>query len=54
MLDAQEKGELDYSLCFLWDSVGSVPGGDEWERVLLRVQGALRGTLRMGVCLLLA
>jgi len=25
MLDAQEKGELDYSLCFLWDSVGSVP-----------------------------
>jgi hypothetical protein len=25
LLDAQEKGELDYSLCFLWDSVGSVP-----------------------------
>jgi hypothetical protein len=24
-LDAQEKGELDYSLLFLWDSVGSVP-----------------------------
>ena len=25
LLDAQEKGELDYSLCFIWDSVGSVP-----------------------------
>jgi hypothetical protein len=25
LLDAQEKGELDYSLLFLWDSVGSVP-----------------------------
>ena len=25
LLDAQEKGELEYSLCFLWDSVGSVP-----------------------------
>ena len=25
LLDAQEKGDLDYSLCFLWDSVGSVP-----------------------------
>ena len=25
LLDAQEKGELDYSLCFLWDSVGSIP-----------------------------
>jgi hypothetical protein len=25
LLDAQEKGELDYGLCFLWDSVGSVP-----------------------------
>jgi hypothetical protein len=24
-LDAQEKGELNYSLCFIWDSVGSVP-----------------------------
>jgi hypothetical protein len=25
LLDAQEKGELDYSLLFLWDSVGSIP-----------------------------
>ncbi len=25
LLDAQEKGELEYSLLFLWDSVGSVP-----------------------------
>ena len=25
LLDEQEKGNLDYSLCFMWDSVGSVP-----------------------------
>ncbi len=25
LLDAQEKGEIDYDLLFLWDSVGSVP-----------------------------
>lgn len=25
LLDEQEKGELDYDLCFLWDSIGSVP-----------------------------
>ena len=25
LLDAQEKGELEYDLLFLWDSVGSVP-----------------------------
>ncbi len=25
VLDAQEKGELPYSLLFLWDSVGSIP-----------------------------
>jgi len=25
LLDAQDKGELDYDLCFLWDSVGSIP-----------------------------
>ena len=25
LLNAQEKGELDYSLCIMWDSVGSVP-----------------------------
>jgi len=25
MLDAQEKGDVPYNLCFLWDSVGSVP-----------------------------
>lgn len=25
LLDSQDKGELDYDLCFLWDSVGSVP-----------------------------
>jgi len=25
MLNAQDKGEIDYDLCFLWDSVGSVP-----------------------------
>jgi hypothetical protein len=25
LLDAQTKGELDHDLCFIWDSVGSVP-----------------------------
>lgn len=25
LLDAQEKGEIDYDLLFMWDSVGSVP-----------------------------
>jgi len=25
LLDAQDKNELDYDLCFLWDSVGSIP-----------------------------
>ena len=25
LLDAQEKGEIDHDLCFIWDSVGSVP-----------------------------
>jgi len=25
VLDAQEKGDIDYDLLFLWDSVGSVP-----------------------------
>jgi RecA/RadA recombinase len=25
LLDAQEKGELEYDLCFIWDSVGSIP-----------------------------
>ena len=25
LLNEQEKGNLDYDLCFLWDSVGSVP-----------------------------
>jgi hypothetical protein len=25
LLDAQEKGELEYDLCFMWDSVGSIP-----------------------------
>lgn len=25
VLDAQQKGELEYSVCFIWDSVGSVP-----------------------------
>jgi len=25
LLDAQNKGELEYDLLFLWDSVGSVP-----------------------------
>jgi hypothetical protein len=25
LLDAQKKGDLNYSLCFIWDSVGSVP-----------------------------
>ena len=31
LLDAQEKGELDYSLCFMWDSVGSVPSKMTYE-----------------------
>jgi hypothetical protein len=25
LLDEQEKGNIPYSLCFLWDSVGSIP-----------------------------
>jgi hypothetical protein len=25
LLDAQEKGEIEYDICFIWDSVGSVP-----------------------------
>jgi hypothetical protein len=25
LLNAQDKGEIDYDLCFLWDSVGSIP-----------------------------
>lgn len=25
LLDAQEKGEIEYDLCFIWDSVGSIP-----------------------------
>lgn len=25
LIDAQEKGDIPYDLCFLWDSVGSVP-----------------------------
>jgi hypothetical protein len=46
LLDAQEKGELEYSLCFLWDSVGSVPckmtydgkGGKQHNAAVLRTK----------------
>jgi len=31
LLDAQEKGELDYDLLFLWDSVGSIPCKMTWD-----------------------
>jgi hypothetical protein len=31
LLDSQDKGEVDYDLCFLWDSVGSVPCKMTWE-----------------------
>ena len=31
LLDAQEKGELEYSLCFLWDTIGSVPSKMTFE-----------------------
>lgn len=31
LLDAQQKGELDYDLLFLWDSVGSVPCKMTWD-----------------------
>jgi hypothetical protein len=31
LLDSQDKGEIDYDLCFLWDSVGSVPCKMTWE-----------------------
>ena len=31
LIDAQEKGELEYSLCFIWDSVGSVPSKMTYE-----------------------
>ena len=27
LMDAQDKGEIDYDLLFLWDSVGSIPSG---------------------------
>jgi hypothetical protein len=51
LLDAQEKGELDYSLLFLWDSVGSVPckmtydgkGGKQ------HTAGALSDKIGMGI-----
>jgi hypothetical protein len=31
LLDAQEKGELEYDLLFLWDSVGSIPSKMTYE-----------------------
>lgn len=31
LLDAQEKGEIDYDLCFFWDSVGSIPSKMTYE-----------------------
>jgi hypothetical protein len=31
LLDAQAKGEIDYEMVFLWDSVGSVPCKMTWE-----------------------
>jgi hypothetical protein len=31
LLDAQEKGELEYDLLFLWDSIGSVPSKMTYE-----------------------
>ena len=30
-MDAQEKGELEYDLLFLWDSVGSIPSKMTYE-----------------------
>ena len=46
LLDAQEKGELEYDLLFLWDSVGSVPckmtfdgkGGKQHNAAHLRIR----------------
>ena len=46
LLDAQEKGELEYDLLFLWDSVGSVPckmtfdgkGGKQHNAATLRIR----------------
>lgn len=31
LLDAQEKGELPYSLAFFWDSIGSIPAKGTYE-----------------------
>ena len=31
LLDAQDKGKIPYDLCFLWDSIGSVPCKMTWE-----------------------
>jgi hypothetical protein len=38
LLDAQTKGELDYDLCFIWDSVGSVPCKMTYEGKEFQVQ----------------
>jgi len=51
LLDAQEKGELDYSLCIMWDSVGSVPCKMTYEGKggKQHTAGALADKIGMGI-----
>jgi len=51
LLDAQEKGELDYNLLFLWDSVGSVPCKMTYEGKGGKMQnaGVLADKIGMGI-----
>jgi hypothetical protein len=51
LLDAQEKGELEYDLCFLWDSVGSVPCKMTYEGRGGKMQnaGVLADKIGMGI-----
>jgi hypothetical protein len=51
LLDAQEKGDLDYNLLFLWDSVGSVPCKMTYEGKGGKMQnaGVLADKIGMGI-----
>jgi hypothetical protein len=51
LLDAQEKGELEYNLLFLWDSVGSVPCKMTYEGRGGKMQnaGVLADKIGMGI-----
>ena len=51
LLDAQEKGELEYDLLFMWDSVGSVPCKMTYEGKggKMHNAAALADTIGMGI-----